>query len=122
MVKVYYDGDADLKKLRKKIAIIGYGSQGHAQAQNLRDSGLKVIVAELRAPTNYKLAIEHGFKPITGARSSSKSRYHPDSFAGSYQAQIYKNEIKANLKRGKTLFFSHGFNIHFGQIRSARKC
>ena len=66
MARIYYDKDADLKVLKgKKIAIIGYGSQGHAQAQNLRDSGLDVIVAELEGTANYRLAQEHGFKPVT---------------------------------------------------------
>ena len=74
MVKVYYDGDADLGELRgKKVAIIGYGSQGHAQAQNLRDSGVEVIVAELEGTKNYELAVEHGFKPTTAKSASQQA-------------------------------------------------
>ena len=71
MVKVYYDKDADLGVLKNKtVAIIGYGSQGHAQAQNLRDSGIKVIVAELEGTDNYNLAVEHGFKPISAEEAA----------------------------------------------------
>ena len=71
--KVYYDSDADLGLLKgKKIAIIGYGSQGHAQAQNLRDSGLDVIVADLPGTPNYELAIEHGFKPVSAAEAAKR--------------------------------------------------
>ncbi len=69
MAKIYYDRDADLKVLKdRKVAIIGYGSQGHAQAQNLRDSGVNVIVAELEGTANYKLAVKQGFKPVPPPR------------------------------------------------------
>jgi ketol-acid reductoisomerase len=117
MVKVYYDGDADLGQLKKKkIAIIGYGSQGHAQAQNLRDSGAEVIVAELEGTKNYKLAVEHGFKPTTAKAASQQADIIQILAPDQTQAALYRNEIKENLKKGKTLVFSHGFNIHFGQI------
>jgi ketol-acid reductoisomerase len=117
MVKVYYEADADLKLLKgAKIAIIGYGSQGHAQAQNLRDSGLNVIVAEVEGTANYKLAIEHGFKPVTAAQAAAKADMIQILAPDQTQAAIYKNEIKDHLKKGKTLVFSHGFNIHYVQI------
>ena len=117
MAKMYYDKDADLKVLKGvKVAIIGYGSQGHAQAQNLRDSGIDVIVAELQGTPNYKLALEHGFKPLSAAEASKKADIIQILAPDQAQAQLYKNEIKDNLKKGKTLVFSHGFNIHFGQI------
>lgn len=117
MAKMYYDKDADLGVLKgSRVAIIGYGSQGHAQAQNLRDSGIDVIVAELKGTANYKLAIDHGFKPVSAAEASKKADLIQILAQDNVQAQLYKTEIKDNLKKGKTLVFSHGFNIHYGQI------
>jgi len=117
MAKMYYDKDADLGVLKgSKVAIIGYGSQGHAQAQNLRDSGIDVIVAELKGTENYTLAIDHGFKPVSAAEASKKADLIQILAQDNLQAQLYKTEIKDNLKKGKTLVFSHGFNIHYGQI------
>lgn len=117
MAKMYYDKDADLGVLKgSKVAIIGYGSQGHAQAQNLRDSGVDVIVAELKGTPNYKIAIDHGFKPVSAAEASKKADMIQILAQDNLQAQLYKTEIKDNLKKGKTLVFSHGFNIHYGQI------
>ncbi len=117
MAKMYYDKDADLGVLKgAKIAIVGYGSQGHAQAQNLRDSGLNVIVAELKGTPNYKLAVDHGFKPVTAAQASKDADVIQILAQDNLQAQLYKTEIEANLKKGKTLVFSHGFNIHYNQI------
>jgi len=117
MAKMYYDKDADLGVLKgTKVAIIGYGSQGHAQAQNLRDSGFDVIVAELKGTPNYKIALDHGFKPVSAAEASKKADMIQILAQDNLQAQLYKTEIKDNLKKGKTLVFSHGFNIHYGQI------
>jgi ketol-acid reductoisomerase len=117
MVKVYYESDADLGLFKgTKIAIIGYGSQGHSQAQNLRDSGLDVVVAEVEGTANYKLAIEHGFKPVTAAQAAAEADVIQILAPDQTQAAIYKNEIKEHLKPGKTLVFSHGFNIHYVQI------
>jgi ketol-acid reductoisomerase len=117
MAQMYYDKDGDLKILKgKKVAVIGYGSQGHAQAQNLRDSGVDVIVAELEGTPNYKLAVEHGFKPLSAAEAAKKADLIQILAPDQAQAALYKNEIKDNLKKGKTLVFSHGFNIHYGQI------
>ncbi len=116
-MKIYYDKDADLKKLKnKKIAIIGYGSQGHAQAQNLRDSGLSVIVAELPGSPNYDLAIRHGFKPVSAAEASKQADVIQILAQDHIQAMLYEKDVLPHLKKGKTLFFSHGFNIHYGQI------
>ncbi len=116
-MKVYYDKDADLKVLRgKKIGIIGYGNQGHAQAQNLRDSGLEVLVAELKGTPNYKLAVKHGFKPASAVEVSKRADLIQILAPDEFQADLYRKEIAGNLKKGKTLVFSHGFNIHFGQI------
>lgn len=117
MIKVYYDKDANLKYLKgKKIAILGYGSQGHAQAQNLRDSGMDVIVAELAGTKAAAQAKKDGFK-VTSAQEASKIAdiiqiLIPDE----YQAAVYKKDVQPNLKKGNSLVFSHGFNIHFGQI------
>ncbi len=117
MAKIYYDKDADLKVFKdRKIAIVGYGSQGHAQAQNLRDSGVDVIVAELEGTPNYKLAVKHGFKPVNAAKAAKDADVIQILAQDNLQAELYKNEIKAGLKKGKTLVFSHGFNIHYNQI------
>ncbi len=117
MAKMYYDRDADLKVFKdRKVAIVGYGSQGHAQAQNLRDSGVDVIVAELAGTANYKLAVKHGFKPVGAAKAAKDADVIQILAQDNLQAELYKNEIKDNLKKGKTLVFSHGFNIHYNQI------
>lgn len=117
MAKMYYDRDADLKMLKdRKVAIVGYGSQGHAQAQNLRDSGVDVIVAELAGTANYKLAVKHGFKPVGAAKAAKDADVIQILAQDNLQAELYKTDIKDNLKKGKTLVFSHGFNIHYNQI------
>ena len=117
MAKIYYDKDADLKLLKGKvIGIIGYGIQGHSQAQNLRDSGLNVIVSELPGTPQYKQAEKDGFK-ILPASELTKEAYIVQVLAQDHvQAKIYENDIKPNLKKGQVLMFSHGFNIHYGQI------
>jgi ketol-acid reductoisomerase len=117
MAKMYYDKDADLGHLKgKKIAIIGYGSQGHAQAQNLRDSGLEVIVAELQGTRNFDLAKEHGFTPMSAGEAAAAADVIQILAPDQTQAVLYRNDIKEHLTAGKTLVFSHGFNIHFNQI------
>ena len=116
-MKIYYDKDANLNHLKgKKIAIIGYGSQGHAQAQNLRDSGLDVIVAELEGTENYQFAVRDGFKPITASEASKQADLIQILAQDHVQAKLYEADVKPHLKKGKTLLFSHGFNIHYGQI------
>ena len=123
MAKIYYDKDADLKVLKgKKVAIIGYGSQGHAQALNLRDSGIDVIVAELEGTENYALAKKHGFKPLTAAAVSIQADIIQILAQDNLQAVLYQKEVKPGLKTGKTLVFSHGFNIHYNQIAPPRGC
>lgn len=119
-MKIYYDSDADLGVLKgKKVAIIGYGSQGHAQAQNLRDSGLDVIVAELEGTPNYDLAKEHGFEPLSAGEASSRADVVQILAQDDVQAMLYRKEVAPHMTEGKTLVFSHGFNIHFGQIQPA---
>jgi len=118
MAKMYYDDDANLDLLKgKKIAIIGYGSQGHSQAQNLRDSGLDVIVSDLEGTDNYKLAVEHGFKPVSAAEATKVGDLVQILVPDDVQAKLYREVVGPNMAAGKTLLFSHGFNIHFGQIR-----
>ncbi|MFQ3548682.1 MAG: ketol-acid reductoisomerase [Armatimonadota bacterium] len=115
--KIYYDSDANLDMLKgKKVAIIGYGSQGHAQAQNLKDSGVEVIVADLPGTANYNLAIEHGFKPVSASEAAQQADLIQILTEDEVQPIVYKNEVEPHLGKGKTLLFSHGFNIHFGQI------
>jgi len=117
MAKSYYDKDADVGLLKgKKVAVIGYGSQGHAQAQNLRDSGIEVIVSELPGTANYQLALEHGFKPVDAASAAKEGDIIQILIPDDAQAKLYNVAIVSNLSEGKALLFSHGFNIHYNQI------
>ena len=117
MAKMYYDNDADLGVLANKtILIIGYGSQGHAQAQNLRDSGCKVMVAQRPGSDNYKLAESHNFKPVSAKEGAEKADIIQILTQDHIQAKLYSEDVAPFMKSGKTLVFSHGFNIHFGQI------
>ncbi|MFH1137380.1 MAG: ketol-acid reductoisomerase [Pseudomonadota bacterium] len=116
-MEIYYEKDASLAPLQgRKIAIIGFGSQGHAQALNLRDSGLQVIVAERKGVANYDLAKQYGFEPVTAEEASAAADLIQILAPDDVQAMLYENEVKKHLTAGKTLLFSHGFNIHFGQI------
>lgn len=117
MTKVYYDQDADLKFLKgKKVAVLGYGSQGHAQAQNLKDNGVEVIVSELPGTENYKLAESHGFKPLPAGEAAEAADIIHMLLPDEVQAAVYRESVAPQMKKGKALAFSHGFNIHFGQI------
>lgn len=121
MVKIYYDKDADIELLKgKTVAIVGYGSQGHAHALNLRDSGIKVVVAELEGTPNYKLALEHGFKSGKDLLSASEAAKVADWIQmlvpDQVQKIVWEKEIKPNIKKGTILGFAHGFNIRFSQI------
>jgi ketol-acid reductoisomerase len=116
-MKVYYEKDADLKHLKKKtVAIIGYGSQGHAHAQNLRDSGVNVVVGQRPGGANYKLAKEHGFKPVSAAEAAKQADLIMILLPDQTQAQVFREDILPQLKPGKAIAFGHGFNIHFNQI------
>ena len=116
-MKMYYDHDADLGLLSgKTVAIIGFGSQGHAQAQNLRDSGVNVIVCELPGTDNYNYAVEAGFKPLSAAEAAEQADIIQMLVPDQVQAAVYKNDIAKAMKPGKALLFSHGFNIHYSQI------
>lgn len=115
--KIFYDKDADLAALKgKTVAIIGYGSQGHAHAQNLRDSGVKVVVGQRPGGKNYDLAKSHGFEPVSAAEATKQADVVNILLPDELQADVYKAEIRDNLKPGNVLMCSHGFNIHFGQI------
>lgn len=117
MVKVYTEQDADLKFLKDKtVAIIGYGSQGHAQAQNLRDSGVNVIVANRKGGKNFDLAKQHGFEPMTNSDAAKKADLIQILVPDEKQADIYKNDIEPHIDKSKVLVFSHGFSIHYKQI------
>jgi ketol-acid reductoisomerase len=116
-MKVYYDKDADLSIVRgKKVAIVGYGSQGHAHANNLKDSGVDVTVALREGSTSAKKATNAGLtvKDVATAVAAADlvMILTPDEF----QSQLYKAEIEPNLKQGATLAFAHGFAIHYNQI------
>src|SRR4030043_1019314 len=116
-MKMYYDADADLGLLKgKKVAIIGFGSQGHAQALNLRDSGVDVLVSEVPGTPNYELAVKYGFKPVSAAEAAKKAQVVQILTQDHVQASLYENDLKPHMGPGKTLLFSHGFNIHYGQI------
>jgi ketol-acid reductoisomerase len=117
MMKIYYDADADLGVLKgKKVAIIGFGSQGHAQALNLRDSGVDVVVSEMPGTPNFELAVKYGFKPVSAAEAAKKAKVVQILTQDHVQAKLYENDLKPHMGPGKTLLFSHGFNIHYGQI------
>jgi len=116
-VKIYYENDADISALKgKKVGVLGYGSQGHAHAQNLRDSGIEVLVAELPDTPNHKLAVEHNFKPVSTAEATEACDLLIMTLPDEAQGAVYRSGIKDQLTPGKTLGFTHGFNIHFGQI------
>ena len=115
--KVYYDDDADLSLLKgKTISILGYGSQGHAQAQNLRDSGCTVVIGQRPGSKNYDLAVSHGFKPVSLAEATKVGDLVNILLPDEVQGDAYKNDIRPNLKPGALLMCSHGFNLHFGQV------
>lgn len=114
---MYYEQDADLGLLRgKKIAIIGYGSQGHAQAQNLRDSGCDVVVGQRPGSLNYDQAVKDGFKPVSAAEAALAGDLVNLLLPDEVQADVYAKDVLPNLKPGNLLLCSHGFNIHFGQV------
>lgn len=116
-MKIYYDQDADLQYLDgKTVAVIGYGSQGHAQSQNLRDSGVKVVVADIPGSENWKKAEEAQFQPLTADKAAREADIIQILVPDEKQAALYRESIAPNLRPGKALVFSHGFNIHFKQI------
>lgn len=121
MIKKYYDSDCDLSLLKgKTIAIIGYGSQGHAHAQNLKESGLKVVVGLRKDSKNAAAAKKAGLEVNEPAAAAKKADFVMMLVPDELTADIYKSEIAPNLKDGDILAFAHGFNIHFNLIAPSK--
>ena len=117
MATIYHDKDADLKVLKDKtIAIVGWGNQGHAQGENLKDSGLDVIAADLPGSAAWKRAEKDGVKVMSVADAAKAADYIQILLPDEYQGKIYREQIEPNLEEGKILGFSHGFNIRYFQI------
>ncbi|RXJ56404.1 ketol-acid reductoisomerase [Candidatus Marinarcus aquaticus] len=116
-LNVYYDKDCNIDLIKsKKVAMIGFGSQGHAHAENLRDSGVEVIVGLRKGGSSWAKAEAKGFETLTVAEATAKADVVMILLPDENQADIYANEIKPNLKDGAYLAFGHGFNIHYGRI------
>jgi ketol-acid reductoisomerase len=117
MIKVYYDKDANLAVLKNKtVAIIGYGSQGHAHAQNLQDSGVNVVVGLREGSRHWAEAVEMGLKVMTVKEAANEGDVVMMLVPDQIQSKIYKESVEQSMKPGKALAFAHGFSIHFGQI------
>ena len=114
---IYYDNDADLSVLKDMtIAVLGYGSQGHAHAQNLRDSGCKVVVGQRKGSANYDLAVEHGFQPTSLEDAVKQADLIVLTLPDELQGKIFANQIRPNLKENAIILTTHGFNVHYGQF------
>lgn len=123
MAQVLYENDAPIDGLKgKKVAVVGYGSQGHAHAQNLRDSGIEVAIAELEGTENFELAKKHGFTPTDIKNAMDGAALIIVTLPDEVQASVYESQIKPNLTDNQTLGFCHGFNIHFGYIQVPENC
>lgn len=117
MAIMYYDQDASLASLQgQTVAVIGYGSQGHAHALNLRDSGIDVIVVNRPGSANYEAAVHDGFVPVSAAEAAAQADVIVLLLPDQVQPDIYYSDIEPHLTDGKALVFAHGFNIHFKQI------
>ncbi len=117
MATLFYDKDIDDSILRDKVvAVLGYGSQGHAHALNLKDSGVSVIIGLYKGSKSAKVAKAKGFKVYTNAEAVKRADVIFVAVPDTRQAEVYKDDIKANLGKGKTLLFSHGFAIHFKTV------
>ncbi|WP_366922370.1 ketol-acid reductoisomerase [Metallumcola ferriviriculae] len=117
MAKMFYDDDANLSLLQgKTIAVLGYGSQGHAQAQNLKDSGLDVVVGLREGSKSWTQAEDDGLKVVTVAEAAKMAQVVQILLPDEAQGKVYKTDVEPNLEPGNALVFSHGFNIHFNQI------
>ena len=117
MMKVYYEKDADLSLIKgKKVTIVGYGSQGHAHAQNLNDSGVKVTVGLRPEGASWEKAKKAGLKVAAVADAVKSADLVMMLMPDEHIAAVYKSEVEPNIKKGATLAFAHGFNIHYGQV------
>ena len=117
-MEVYYDKDANLDLLKEKtIAVIGYGSQGHAHANNLKDSGVNVILGLRDGSGSAEKASEAGFEVLSNAEAAAKADMVMFLIPDEFQGKTYAEDIEPNLKEGATIAFAHGFNIHYGQIK-----
>jgi len=118
MAKLYYEKDCELSYLKgKKIAVIGYGSQGHAHALNLRDSGCDVIIGLYKGGKSWPVAEKDGFSVMTAAEAARAADIIMILINDEKQADMYRSDIAPNLTEGKAIAFAHGFNIHYGQIK-----
>ena len=118
MAKMYYEKDCDLNQLNgKKIAIVGYGSQGHAHAQNLRDSGCDVIIGLRKGGKSWPVAEKDGFQVMTVAEATQAADIIMILINDEAQADMYKKDIAPYLTAGKAIAFAHGFNIRYQQIQ-----
>lgn len=116
-MKLYYDKDADLGLLKgKKVAVLGFGSQGHAHSQNLKDSGIDVIVGLRKSSASWKKAEAAGIPVFEPAEAASKADIIMILLPDQTQAEVYERDVKPHLSAGKALVFAHGFNVHFNQI------
>jgi len=119
MAKMYYEKDCDLSKLDGKVvAIVGYGSQGHAHAQNLRDSGVNVIIGLRQGGNSWPVAEKDGFTVMTVPEATQKADVIMILINDESQAEMYKKDIEPNLTAGKAIAFAHGFNIRYQQIKA----
>src|SRR6266487_3642952 len=117
LAKVYNDQDADLAVLKgKTLAVLGFGSQGHAHALNLKESGLNVIIGLYEGSKSIPVAKEKGFQVVSTAEAVRRADVIFVALPDTKQAKVYEQDIAPNLAKGKTLLFSHGFSIHFKTI------
>ena len=117
MLKIYYEKDADLEILKKKkISIMGYGNQGHAHANNLKESGMDVMVGGTKRRISREKAEKAGFRVLTASEAAREADIIMMLTPDEYMADIYRTEVAPNIKKETYLGFAHGFNIHFGQI------
>jgi ketol-acid reductoisomerase len=122
MAKIYYEKDADLNALKgKKVAIVGYGIQGRGQGLNLRDSGIDVIISQRKGGKNYEMAVADGFTPVSAEEAAKQADIIQILTQDHLQAEIYERDVRPQLKPGKALLFSHGFNVHFGYITPSKE-